>query len=562
MPWIAALLTAALYLPTLSYGFLLDDFVLFQTSASLQEAGSIARGFTHDLGAVRHGGDTVDSSYYRPVFLALSTLYYQAVGGNPQPWHAAAVALAALIAALACRFLARQGVDDRLALPAALVFALHPAHVSSVAWAAGLQELTAACFILAALLFAEGSRTRDLALAGVAFAAAVLCKEVALALVLWSAWVAWEKREGPGAARRWKTAGMYTAIAALYLAARVAVLGGLAVPPQNAPSLGRAIAAIPVALTTYAKLLIAPIGFSFFRPERPPADITSLPVLVATALLAAGALLAVWVGRRRPELVAPMVWMLVWLLPVLNFWALDPQFMVTDRYLFLPALGLAWLLARLVQAQDWPPRLGPALLFGLALAFALLSLRYEAIFRDERRFLAAMERAEPTNTLIHAHKGNMLRRNGNRSGARAAFERVLELDATMPHALIALGEMELEAGDFASAEDHFRKSLVVRPHASRGFKSLTLALARSGQRDAAFVLADETATRWPEDFQAKLIQAVFLAARDRRPEAEAAFAAARALKPNDASIAGGFDATLAALTPSFLPVYGRRAPGV
>ncbi|MBV8200666.1 MAG: hypothetical protein JOZ15_08580, partial [Acidobacteria bacterium] len=151
LPLLAALAPLAVYWPTTGYGFVLDDTVLFRSSPSLADLGSIPQGFVTDLGALRKGSDTVISSFYRPVFLALSTLYYQVASGNPFAWHLAAVALACLIGVLAYGFLARLGLPPVVALLASIVFSLHPAHVSSVAWASGLQELLAALFVLLAL---------------------------------------------------------------------------------------------------------------------------------------------------------------------------------------------------------------------------------------------------------------------------------------------------------------------------------------------------------------------------------------------------------------------------
>src|SRR6478672_12119152 len=110
--WVWAVLAAAfapllVYWRTAGYTFLLDDFVLFKTSPSLSDLGSIPRGFLTDVGALRKGTDTVISSYYRPVFLALSTIYYKLVGGDPAAWHAASCVIAALIGALACGFFLR-----------------------------------------------------------------------------------------------------------------------------------------------------------------------------------------------------------------------------------------------------------------------------------------------------------------------------------------------------------------------------------------------------------------------------------------------------------------------
>lgn len=551
--WGAAAVVIALYLPSLGYGFLLDDFVLFQTSPSLRELASIPRGFMLDVGAIRHGTETVISSYYRPLFLALSTLYYQAVGGNPLPWHLANVALAGAIAALACRFLLRQGLEPRMAALVAMAFSLHPSHASSIAWASGLQELLAALFVFLALDLAEPNDdtappARRLVLPAVFFAAALLCKEVSIGLLPWTAARALAARGRPDTVRRWRLTGVFTAITAAYLGLRIAVLGGLAQPPEGAPALARALVAVPVALFTYLRLLVAPLGFSIFRPERPRYLFGDPAVVIAVVALLALALASVWVIRKRPELFPPLAWILVWLLPALNLWALDPQWMVTDRYLFLPALGLPWLLALLLHRRQ---ALG--VLAAISIVFAGLTLRYEAIFHDSRTFLAAMEAAEPTSPLVFAEKGRLLRQDGNVRAARAALERAVELDPIAPGALIGLGDIELDAREFAAAERHYRQSLVVRPDESRGFKLLALALARAGQREQAFALAEENARRWPADFQVQVMQAVFLAARGERNRAESALALARRLRPDDPTAAGGLDAVLARLAPSFLP---------
>jgi arylsulfatase A-like enzyme/Flp pilus assembly protein TadD len=58
----------------------------------------------------------------------------------------------------------------------------------------------------------------------------------------------------------------------------------------------------------------------------------------------------------------------------------------------------------------------------------------------------------------------MLASDDNRSGdARSALEKVLELDPKSPTALRQLGELELQAGDYAKAADHLKRAREVRP---------------------------------------------------------------------------------------------------
>ncbi|HEY3571180.1 MAG TPA: tetratricopeptide repeat protein [Thermoanaerobaculia bacterium] len=551
----AAIVPFLLYIPTTGYGFLLDDFVLFQTSPSLSDLGSIPRGFVMDVGALRKGGDTVISSYYRPVFLALSTIYYKLFGGSPAAWHAASMVLAALIGALACGFFLRLGFSPPVALLGSLVFSLHPSHVSSVAWASGLQELLAALFVACALHMIltakrEEGGTRPLILAALFYALGLLSKEVAIGLLPFvGLWALLARKSDPSGSRRlWKVTAVLAGVAVIYLAVRVAVLGGLAVPPENAPGLRAALPAVPVALLTYLRLLVWPVGFSIFRPERPVYGPLSMPVLLAVAALIVLAAASLWAIRKKREIALPLGWLVVWLLPVLNLWALDPQWMVTDRYLFLPSLALPWALALLL-----PERARTVTLAVLAAAFALLTLRYSAIFHDERTFLAAMEKAEPTSPLIFAEKGRLLVQDGNLPAAWTALTRAVELDPIAPAALISLGDLELRNGELDAAEAHYRKALIVRPHASRGFKLLVLARARAGQRDKAAALIEESAKRWPDDFEVQLLHTLFLGAAGERAQAQAAYDAARRLRPQDPAVAGGLDETLARLLPTIQP---------
>ena len=578
----AALVPLLVYWPTTGYGFLLDDFVLYRTSASLNDLGSIPRGFVTDLGALRRGADTVISSYYRPVFLALSTLYHRLAGGEPFAGHAAAVALAALIGALVCGFVLRLGSSAPVALLASLVFSLHPSHVSSIAWASGLQELLAAGFVccgLHALLWRrrDGGDALPVGLAAAAYALALLSKEVAIGLLPFAAvWALATARSDPARSRRlWKAAGALTGVTLVYLAVRVAIFGGLALPFPGAPGFRAALPSVPVALLTYLRLLVWPAGFSIFRPERPVYGPFAAQVLLAVGVLLVLALAAAWLVKRRRELALPLAWAVVWLLPVLSLWALDPQWMVTDRYLFLPSLALPWLLVSLVSrasrvslappaspaSEAAPPakddrrreRLAIVLLSLLAIVFAVLTVRYAAIFHDERTFLAAMEKAEPTSPLVFGEKGRLALGDGDLPAARAALTRAVELDPLGPGALIALGDLDLRQGDLAAAELHYRRALVVRPYASRGFKLLAIAESRAGQREKALAMAAEAARRWPDDFEVQLLDALFLGEAGERPQAAVAFAAARRLRPTDPAVAGGLDDAMARLLPGLLP---------
>lgn len=550
MTLLPVIVTWLVYLPSLRYGFLLDDHVLFETSASLTEPGSIARGFVTDVGALRKGAPTVISSYYRPVFLALSTIYHRVAGPDAHAWHFAAVALASAVAGIAGLVLARFGLSPGHAALAAAVFALHPSHVSSVAWVAGLQDLLATCFVLLAVLAAtkRGGDRGAAVLAALAFAAGLLSKEVALGLLPFVAvWSSWEG-DGPRRARLRAVTLTMAVVAAIYLAVRVAVLGGLAQPPEAAPTFARGLASIPLAVFTYLKLALLPVGWSIFRPERPVAAALAWPnVLAWVALLAAAALGVAWLRRRR-DCIPACMWFVCFLAPSLNLWALLPEWMVTDRYLFLPSLALPWLIALLLPrgAATWT-------LVGASVVYAGLSLRYQPIFHDETTFIEAMEQAEPTSALVWTEKARLLRARNRFQEAEQALERSLELRPGDAFTLVNLGDVEVILGRLDEAELHYRASLASEPGGSRGFKRLVIARSQAGQADAAMAISAEAVTRWPDDFETQLLAALMLRESGDLAGAEHAFAEARRIRPLDPSVQGGLEAAYARLAPTVRP---------
>lgn len=244
----------------------------------------------------------------------------------------------------------------------------------------------------------------------------------------------------------------------------------------------------------------------------------------------------------------PVVWLGLWLLPVLNLWMLPRQWMVTDRYLFLPSLALPWLLALLL-----PRRAALVTLALLAAMFGVLSVRYAGIFRDERSFVAAMERAVPNNSMIQVEKAKLLLNDGRPEPARAALRRAVALDPTSAASMTRLAELELASGDVAAAEGLFRRALLIDPADSRGLKRIAIALARRGQRQRAYAVAAEAAHRWPADFESQLLHALFLEAAGQPRQAEVFFARARRLRPGDPAVAEGLANLAARLLPAMFP---------
>jgi len=79
-------------------------------------------------------------NYYRPLFLLWVRINEAVFGIQAWGWHLTTI-LAHVLSTLLVYFLVwRLGVERNVALLAALLFGLHPAHIEAVAWISGVNE--------------------------------------------------------------------------------------------------------------------------------------------------------------------------------------------------------------------------------------------------------------------------------------------------------------------------------------------------------------------------------------------------------------------------------------
>ena len=143
--WITAAAVAAL------------AFAVFANSLSngltVEDVAAIASDAAHhplDWRAILLAPSGGDANIYRPFTSWTFAAQHALHGDHPFGYHLVNVALHALNAGLVWLTLARLAVPG--AWVAAAVFALHPVHVESVAWAAELKNVQAGVFSLLALL--------------------------------------------------------------------------------------------------------------------------------------------------------------------------------------------------------------------------------------------------------------------------------------------------------------------------------------------------------------------------------------------------------------------------
>jgi tetratricopeptide (TPR) repeat protein len=171
------------YFPALQAGFIWDDHPGHVTRPELRSLAGLARIWT-DVGATQQ---------YYPLLHSAFWVEHRLWGDSPFGYHLVNVLLHATSACLLAALLRRLSIPG--AWFAALLFALHPVCVESVAWISEQKNTLSIVFYLSAglvyLRYSERQTTRDYIIATTLFLLALLTKTItatlpaALLVILW-----------------------------------------------------------------------------------------------------------------------------------------------------------------------------------------------------------------------------------------------------------------------------------------------------------------------------------------------------------------------------------------
>jgi hypothetical protein len=476
-PLAVALLALLVFSPSLAIGFRLDDTFQIERNHAVRSfdlEAIFTQGYWEN---VRDPGFAFDprSDLWRPLTTLSIACTHALFGLSAFAFHAENLLLHAASAALVVALLRRWKRSELEAWLAGALFAVAPVHIEPLGSIILRNELWAALFGLAFLVFdAERKTLRACA----ALALALLAKESAIALPV-AALFARRAIFGDGAREALRGALPALGVTLVYLGARFAVLGRLGIAVETA-YFGPAVATLEVWLTMArfaaehylpACLWGSPLIFDY-SPEAYPTTTTSdggaWALLLGFALLAAAAGHLAW--HRRSYLGLAAILFVVLLGPTSN---LPTRIGVlgATRLLYLPYLGIACALAAGVAALARRASLRRTALGCAAIGIALLSLqtlRRLSVWIDDVDFYADICAEAPRNALAHGMlgeacfarvKGAVEAQGDAVTPARRAaiaFATSLEIE---PRNLLRLGRQLGTSAAFGAAEEELLRGL-------------------------------------------------------------------------------------------------------
>ena len=392
---------------------------------------------------------------------------------------------------------------------AAVLFAIHPLRVESVAWATERRDVLSGLFFVLTILWyikaataeTKGGYRKWMALTMVGYVLSLLSKAVGVSLpvVLLVLDVYPLGRLGRGQGRwfgppvrgvwREKVPFVLLAVGAALIA--VVAQSGAMKALSHHGVLTR-LAQAQFGLAFYLWKTVVPVGLSplyelpvNFNPGEWTYVASGLLVIVITGVL-------FFFRRQWHAGLAVWVYYVAMVAPVSGIIQSGPQ-LVADRYSYLSCLGWA-LLAGSGLVHLWRHWLNSnrttSSLAGVVVVVVVVGLSYLTrqqiqVWHDTDRLWRRVIAVTPESVIALNDLGNLLLKRGRLEEAIEHYRRVIQINPTHPIVHYNLGNALSEQGKVEEATDEYREAVRLVPRFARAQYNLGLSLFSRGQMDEA-----------------------------------------------------------------------------
>ena len=517
-------LSVLLYSPVLHHDFL----QLWDDDAYVTENPHVRTGLT--VANIRWAFTSFEQSNWHPVAWLSHMIDCQLFGLNPEAHHAVNLLLHATNALLLFWIVRKATGAMWRSFFVALIFAVHPLNVETVAWIAQRKSLLSAFFSLLTVAaygwyVRRGGWGRYLLLS-FSFALALMAKPMAvslpLLLLLFDYWPLHRYKELP-TSRRWAR----LILEKVPLLAMSATSSALTEMAQRAGGSVMGLSLLPVStrIENAAISYVAYIG-KIFWPARLATyyPLRLSPALgdamASAAILIAISALAVY-SRRTPYLAVGWFFYLIAMLPVIGIVQVGFQGMA-DRYTYVPAIGL--MIALVGGLADAAGRMPVARTFislaavCVAIALSFTTTRYLRDWQNSLTLFAHAREAwgqpdmwleqlygnalfsagridealvhyqescaiQPRTEYCHYNIAHIYSGRGQLRDAIREYDLALSYTANHDMALLCLTELaeaQMQAGDFLAAENSVTRALNIDPSNSAALQLREEIIHRKG----------------------------------------------------------------------------------
>lgn len=497
-----AVLTALVYWPAMHGGFLWDDDQFLTANPLVRAADGLWRMWL----------PTAEHDYYPVTWLSF-WLEWRLWGMESTGYHVTNVLLHVLGALLVWQVL--EALRVRWAWLAALVFAVHPVGVESVAWISERKNVLSLVFyaltVLAYLRFERDGARRWYRWALGFFVLALLSKTSGVTLPVVLLLGAWWQRGRIDRQDLMRSLpffmlagafGLLTIWSQQHLPKEAQAVVVAHLPASEQRDLLFRLGAAGHVFWFYLFKVLAPVGLMAIYPLwkfNAPTATFWLPSLAVVGLLAGA---WYWRAHGGRAVLLGLLYFGVMLFPVLGIFNrpyIGRSPVVTDHLQYLAMIGVIALVVGGIAALPRPA--GSVLGVGVVGALLFLSWHRAACFQNEE----------------------------------ALWSDTLAKNPAAPKAHVRLANVFLKAGNLPAAVEHYTTAVRLKPHDAQARSNLASALARQGRVEEAIPHFIAAIRVDPCSAEVHFNYGLALASRRRFPEAIEQFTRALRYQPNYAT---------------------------
>ena len=481
-PWqvAAVCLVLAVVTGAAFWGVRANDFVTYDDYAYVPENRQVQQGVTTQ--SIAWAFTTFYAANWFPLTWISHMVDWSWYGKNPAGHHLTNVFLHTASAVLLFIFLLYiTGFLWRAAI-VAFLFALHPAHVESVAWIAERKDVLCGLFWFATLLayawYVRRPSWKRLIWVGLGFACALMSKPMAVTLpftlLLLDYWPL-RRIKFARETRRQRLSSLWKLCVEkwpLFLMAAVSSVvtviaqksGGAMAKLENVP-LWERICNAAVSYCRYALIMLWPNPLrAFYFHERNNIAV-SVALLSAIVLFLATAVC--WHFReKRPYCLFGWLWFLGTLAPVIGIVQVGDQAMA-ERYTYVPYIGLfiavVWLVADAVAKSPKFRVASQVLATSVIVACAVKTQAQVKVWKDTITLFRHVLEIDPRGAVPNTSLGVAYGKQGRYADAQPYLRRALDYSPNDYEAHNNLGTNLSELGSKQEALKEFQISLAIKP---------------------------------------------------------------------------------------------------
>ena len=493
-----------LYSISLTFGFVYDDIPLIFNNPWITDF----RHIPDILSSSAWAFEKEDSNYYRPLFMLALMAEHYVFGFKAWGFHLVSMILHSLnavmvflvVSLLFSRNAVRAKADSASSLKtihvsaflAGLVFALHTINTESVVWISAVSELLFTLLLLISFYLyikAEDGPKRALPISVLCFFLALLTKETAIVLVLLIP--AYEfSNHGRALCKRWRAYLPYLVTAAVYMAIRTSIVGGVVHHKVIDLSAWESLLNVfPLIARYFAKLMI-PLGLSIVYPI-PPIHSIGAPAAIIGVAAALFFLCALLFFRKNSFVFFGLLWIFIPLLPAMYVPAISLSSMA-DRYLYLSTVGFAMLaayLAGFLFLRAKPAGYGR---LAVALVTAIILIGYSAgtvmsslVWKDDSTLWTNAVRKFPESAITRLMLADTLKKMGRTDSALTHYRATLRIKPDYKDAHYNVADLYQQRGNHANAIIHYKEILRIDPRHFTAHYRLAISYRRMGDTAGA-----------------------------------------------------------------------------